>query len=605
MTICFWGKEVKVIVRESQQWLLGEIYKYVEDVDRRYAIAVEGPWGCGKTRFLNMVLAPSLKRKKKRMVRVSMFGLKTGDQLYEKIGATLLRLEGERSDKSTKFMRQVAINTPKFAASALAVKGVSLQFDIGMKFAVDMIASSKHVIVLDDVERRSQDSDDLSLFGAVNELVESYGLKVILVTNRLQDDNKGRSFDLNVQEKLVWKRYSYEQSFSELLDGIYNHIDVSIPGIDSLGCVREAVERSGCVNARAMLKVELLVSDLLRLDVFRDDSIYLINRKSALVDIVQLALMLCDGNVPQPPRSSNGEGEADRFGGEKWRMQQQYEFYLDLRFVEQYFRPRAEAQNMDLEGAVRRYIGTKYSETAASHAILAIKSAIDSEFRGMSDGDVQGIVDDLSSQICSESFASSLLRPVVYWYEEFRDLGFDCVLSREELILHCQHVMLSDLEGAIEFSNYPHTSLPCGEEVDSIYASLSSFAISAYQQRVSEEVAKCLSANSSTFDLLNFLSSCSLNRYRVLLSMDVDELVTIFNRSNGDGQLGIIRYLKRVHNQSSIPAGVCAQFSTWLLDLKRALQRCTSVERMDALRMRWFIRDIDDLLPSYFPEPEE
>ena len=594
-----------MIVSESQQWLLDEIYKYVQDVDRRYAIAVEGPWGCGKTRFLNSVLAPSLKSKKKRMVRVSMFGMKTGDQLYEKIGAMILRLEGERGGKPTKFMRKMATSAPKVAASALAVKGVSLQLDIGMKFAVDMIASSKHVIVLDDVERRSQDSDDLSLFGAVNDLVESCGLKVILVTNRLQDDNNGRSFDRNVQEKLVWKRYSYEQSLSELLDGIFNHIDVSIPDIDFLSCVREAVERSGCANARAMLKVELLVSDLLCLDVFRDDSIYVNNRKNALIDIVQLALMLCDGNVPQPPQSSDGEGKVDYFGGEKWRMQQQYEFYLDLRFVEQYFRPRAEVQRVDLESAVRHYIGAKYSETAASHAVLAIKSAIDSEFRGMSDEDGQRIVDELSSQICSESFASSLLRPVVYWYEELRDLGFDCVLSREELILHCRHVMLNDLEGAIEFSNYPHTSLPCGEVVDSIYAELSSFAISAYQRRVSEEVAKCLSSNSSTFDLLDFFSSCSLNGYKVLLSVDVDELVAIFNRSNGDGQLGIIRYLKSIHNQSSIPDGVSMQFSVWLLDLKRALQRCASVERMDALRMRWFIREIDDLLPSYLPELEE
>lgn len=594
-----------MIVSESQQWLLGEIYKYVQDVDRRYAIAVEGPWGCGKTRFLNSVLAPSLKSKKKRMVRVSMFGMKTGDQLYEKIGAMILRLEGEWGGKPTKFMRKMATSAPKVAASALAVKGVSLQLDIGMKLAVDMIASSKHVIVLDDVERRSQDSDDLSLFGAVNDLVESCGLKVILVTNRLQDDNNGRSFDRNVQEKLVWKRYSYEQPLSELLDGIFNHIDVSIPDIDFLSCVREAVERSGCANARAMLKVELLVSDLLCLDVFRDDSIYVNNRKNALIDIVQLALMLCDGNVPQPPQSSDGEGKVDYFGGEKWRMQQQYEFYLDLRFVEQYFRPRAEVQRVDLESAVRRYIGAKYSETAASHAILAIKSAIDSEFRGMSDEDGQGIVDELSSQICSESFASSLLRPVVYWYEELRDLGFDCVLSREDLILHCRHVMLNDLEGAIEFSNYPHTSLPCGEVVDSIYAELSSFAISAYQRRVSEEVAKCLSSNSSTFDLLDFFSSCSLNGYKVLLSVDVDELVAIFNRSNGDGQLGIIRYLKSVHNQSSIPDGVSMQFSAWLLDLKRALQRCASVERMDALRMRWFIREIDDLLPSYLPVLEE
>ena len=133
---------------------------------------------------------------------------------------------------------------------------------------------------------------------------------MIWVTTRLQNDDNGRSFDQHVQEKLVWKRYSYKQSLSELLDGIFTHIDVSIPGIDFLGCIREAVERSGCVNARAMLKVELLVSDLLRLDVFRDDSIYVNNRKSALVDIVQLALMLCDGNVP---RASGVVGDANYF----------------------------------------------------------------------------------------------------------------------------------------------------------------------------------------------------------------------------------------------------------------------------------------------------
>ena len=41
---------------------------------------------------------------------------------------------------------------------------------------------------------------------------------------------------------------------------------------------RRAIERSECVNARAMLKAELLVSDLVRLDVFCDDSIYVGNQ---------------------------------------------------------------------------------------------------------------------------------------------------------------------------------------------------------------------------------------------------------------------------------------------------------------------------------------
>lgn len=142
---------------ESEQWLLDEICAYVSDVTRRYAVAIEGPWGAGKTRFLNSVLAPGLKGLQKRMVRVSMFGLKDGGELYEKLGAVLLRLQGERGGKLAKLTRKAVATTPKFVGSALSMSGVSLQLDIGMKFVVDMLASNKHVIVLDDVERRSEE----------------------------------------------------------------------------------------------------------------------------------------------------------------------------------------------------------------------------------------------------------------------------------------------------------------------------------------------------------------------------------------------------------------------------------------------------------------
>lgn len=532
---------------ESEQWLLDEICAYVSDVTRRYAVAIEGPWGAGKTRFLNSVLAPGLKGLQKRMVRVSMFGLKDGGELYEKLGAVLLRLQGERGGKLAKLTRKAVATTPKFVGSALSMSGVSLQLDIGMKFVVDMLASNKHVIVLDDVERRSEESDDLSLFGAVNELVEGYGLKVVLVTNGLQEEaGCARPFDSNVREKLVWKRYTFEQSLAGLLDGVFGHIESPVPGINILECVGEAIERSECVNARAMLKAELLVSDLVRLDVFCDDSIYVGNRRSAFVDLVQFALMVCDGNPPEPPRPLDSEERVNYLDGEKWRMQQRYESYLDARFVEQYFRPRMGVGEMDLDRGVRQYIGNRYSESEGSYVIKSIKRAIDSGFQEMSDEDLQELVSKLSSQILCGSFSPVLLRDVVYWYEEFRKLGFKCVLSKDGLISCCQDVMLRDLEGAIAFSNYPHTSLPCGEEVDSIFASLSSFATNVYQDYVSEEVEKCLVSANPASDLMELLSNSSLNEYQLLLTVKPSDLIDIFNRSCGEGQTNIMRYLNKV-----------------------------------------------------------
>ena len=585
---------------ESEQWLLDEICAYVSDVTRRYAVAIEGPWGAGKTRFLNSVLAPGLKGLQKRMVRVSMFGLKDGGELYEKLGAVLLRLQGERGGKLAKLTRKAVATTPKFVGSALSMSGVSLQLDIGMKFVVDMLASNKHVIVLDDVERRSEESDDLSLFGAVNELVEGCGLKVVLVTNGLQEEaGCARPFDSNVREKLVWKRYTFEQSLARLLDGVFGHIESPVPGINILECVGEAIERSECVNARAMLKAELLVSDLVRLDVFCDDSIYVGNRRSAFVDLVQFALMVCDGNPPEPPRPLDSEERVNYLDGEKWRMQQRYESYLDARFVEQYFRPRMGVGEMDLDRGVRQYIGNRYSESEGSYVIKSIKRAIDSGFQEMSDEDLQELVSKLSSQILCGSFSPVLLRDVVYWYEEFRKLGFKCVLSKEGLISCCQDVMLRDLEGAIAFSNYPHTSLPCGEEVDSIFASLSSFATNAYQDYVSEEVEKCLVSANPASDLMELLSNSSLNEYQLLLTVKPSDLIDIFNRSCGEGQTNIMRYLNKVHSQCSMPAGVDESFAAWLLDLKSGLEGSASASKMDCLRKSWFIRSIERYLSSY------
>ena len=585
---------------ESEQWLLDEICAYVSDVTRRYAVAIEGPWGAGKTRFLNSVLAPGLKGLQKRMVRVSMFGLKDGGELYEKLGAVLLRLQGERGGKLAKLTRKAVATTPKFVGSALSMSGVSLQLDIGMKFVVDMLASNKHVIVLDDVERRSEESDDLSLFGAVNELVEGCGLKVVLVTNGLQEEaGCARPFDSNVREKLVWKRYTFEQSLARLLDGVFGHIESPVPGINILECVGEAIERSECVNARAMLKAELLVSDLVRLDVFCDDSIYVGNRRSAFVDLVQFALMVCDGNPPEPPRPLDSEERVNYLDGEKWRTQQRYESYLDARFVEQYFRPRMGVGEMDLDRGVRQYIGNRYSESEGSYVIKSIKRAIDSGFQEMSDEDLQELVSKLSSQILCGSFSPVLLRDVVYWYEEFRKLGFKCVLSKEGLISCCQDVMLRDLEGAIAFSNYPHTSLPCGEEVDSIFASLSSFATNAYQDYVSEEVEKCLVSANPASDLMELLSNSSLNEYQLLLTVKPSDLIDIFNRSCGEGQTNIMRYLNKVHSQCSMPAGVDESFAAWLLDLKSGLEGSASASKMDCLRKSWFIRSIEQYLSSY------
>ena len=46
---------------DSTEQLIKQIDSYLHDKHRRYAIALEGAWGSGKTRFLEKKVAPHLK----------------------------------------------------------------------------------------------------------------------------------------------------------------------------------------------------------------------------------------------------------------------------------------------------------------------------------------------------------------------------------------------------------------------------------------------------------------------------------------------------------------------------------------------------------------
>ena len=84
--------------KEPADQLIGHIDSYLKDKDNQYAIALEGDWGSGKTRFIEEKLAEHLKDGEYELVRVSMFGIATTDDLYERIVMAL----GHLSDKSMK-----------------------------------------------------------------------------------------------------------------------------------------------------------------------------------------------------------------------------------------------------------------------------------------------------------------------------------------------------------------------------------------------------------------------------------------------------------------------------------------------------------------------
>lgn len=581
--------------KKSDQWLCSEIVNYVKDDERKYAIAIEGPWGCGKTRFVESVLAPALQARDKRMVRVSMFGLGNAEELYEKLGAALIRLEDDNPRKTRKIIKAAMFAIPGILSALISKVAIPVKFDVGMKFLVDIVLTNKHVIVFDDVERRSVSADDLALFGAVNELVEGRGQKVVFVTNSVGGDGvAGSSFDLAVREKLVWRVFRYEQDLEALVNDVFGDIRASVIDFDVLECVRAAVERVSCASVRVMLRVEVYVDELVGLDVFRDNGIYLANRKAAFVDLVEFALLVCDGRVPKQEGASERKELKYWNDPEYWHARSLYERYLEVPSVEAYFKPRRNDVCIDLEGDVRKYIAIRYPNSEDTQSVLDLKAAMNDGFSSFSDRDVIPLVSRLAAVIRRSSFSPIVLRDVVFWSVWFSEAGFEEAVSEEELLRCCKAVVDRDPQGALEFFKGNSLLLSIGERGDRILRVLSDYVFSDSILVYARRVQKCRSDGGAAESILALLSDVIAVDINCLLAISPGEISCAFANLDPEQQEELRRFFR-----GSFPDSVNCRLVDWLSELGGRLRSCEDGDRMTNVRRKLFILDIDELIQRY------
>ncbi len=585
----------------SDMWLRDEVIKYAQDDEHRYAVAIEGVWGSGKTRFVNSVLAPALKVAKKRLVRISMFGIENADELYKKIGAVLLRIEGEEETegKIQQLAQKAAKNLPNLAEAALSAFGISVQLDVGMKFAVDMLASEKHVIVFDDVERRSSNADDLSLFGAVNELVEGRGVKAIFVIGEKMDaeDGESKPFDCDVREKLVWRVFKYEQDTDTLVNCIFEDNIPSIPDIDIVECMREAAMRVQCSNARAMLKARVFICDLLKVEALRDSTIYEQSRRSALTDIVEFALLTCEGRAPKKPDASQDK-ECDKFSNRRWRAEQEYLRYSDFPCIGLYFRSQNSDAKLDIDGDLRSYIAKRYPDSESAYVINEVNSAL-WDISALSDRELLPLVSRLSSVIRKCAFSPSLLRSVVFANIRFLEFGFEEAVSEEDLVNCCKEVLRKDCWGAFEFTRYRGAEVSGGERIDAILNDLNSCAFEVYSQELSSRAKDCVLNQGPAVDILEILARLSTIGVRGFLSINPEDVAWAFLNLAPGEQEKLRLIVKKACSDFGVrdeEKGECAQ---WFSTLRQSLSEREDGDRLTRMRKGWFIQDIGEELERY------
>lgn len=189
------------------------------------ALMVSGEWGCGKTYHIEKVIIPTLRQKGWNPVKVSLFGIESVNEMPLRIADNYKRPENNEVDGTKKEKKKSWLSSlgKEKAGKALA-KGAQFASKISwLGNFVDvetlvnnnsgllykLIPTEKTVIILDDIERVIDIIDVHTLLGAINELVEQRGYKVVVIANNSYMQQKSEA-KLVFKEKVIEKTLVYE-----------------------------------------------------------------------------------------------------------------------------------------------------------------------------------------------------------------------------------------------------------------------------------------------------------------------------------------------------------------------------------------------------------
>lgn len=187
------------------------------------ALMVSGEWGCGKTYYIEKVVIPALQEEGWNPVKVSLFGIESVNEIPLRIADNYKRPKNDEGDRTEK-EKSCWFSLGKGKAGKAVVKGAQLVSSISwlesfvdVKTLVDknsgllykLIPTEKTVIILDDIERVIDIIDVHTLLGAINELVEQRGYKVVVIANDSYMQQKSEA-KLVFKEKVIEKTLVYE-----------------------------------------------------------------------------------------------------------------------------------------------------------------------------------------------------------------------------------------------------------------------------------------------------------------------------------------------------------------------------------------------------------
>lgn len=590
----------KSSLTEALKPITDEIIAYANDKRRCYAIGLEGEWGSGKTRYLEEIARPALKKEGFSMVRVSLFGVDSPDALYEKIGSSIFHLDDENS-KGKKITREIIGQLPGVLKNRLSSFGVNISLNTSMKTFVDLVLKKdKHILVFDDLERRQSDSGDLSLFGAINDLVENREFKAIVVSSSIRDktDNQGKSLDANTREKIIWKVLDFSPDPSALASEILDISKTDDAVFDVTEIVGAAAKAANCRNARALMKAGGFIKQLCDSKFVRDDGLAEDGRKQTLLDAVTFSLLVCMGKEPKLSSDyESGRGiTPDLY--QYVRQKEMYEKYCDLPIVSSALESIAPIPEEEIDACLREYASRRYPNSPDTAEL----DKVIHQFNGigqMKDADVEALLPVFCSVVRRKRFSPRLLDDVVKFNVHLREVGFAELLSDEELLSCGKAVLDADPEtGLIAFREetlrfgVPDTSWKA------LLMELCEHAQNTYREHLNSSIKLAVDPEKDTCgtELANLLEKIRSRNLSLITAASPTEIAIAFRYSGPESQDALRSFF--VHLSSYLPSNrqEAGPYIEWLKKLYTEVESLQMNEKLDVMRKSWFLSNISDLI---------
>ncbi|MCR5344881.1 MAG: KAP family NTPase [Lachnospiraceae bacterium] len=194
----------------TEQQIVSEILRYINDNTYNYAVLIDGEWGCGKTYFAKNVLSKAINEQEQSNVKprsikyISLYGCKTIDNVQENIAWNFaenaqakIRDAANWGDKADTIVGNV-VNTSRKIGNIILKK--YLPEASLYEITAEWLDLGAYIYIVDDLERCECSINEV--FGFFNELVEHANTKVIFLANEKEIVGLAESKNLELQYML-------------------------------------------------------------------------------------------------------------------------------------------------------------------------------------------------------------------------------------------------------------------------------------------------------------------------------------------------------------------------------------------------------------------